>query len=67
MLAGLHAGRRMQWASHADVARRLPQLTTAQLDAAIAVAVERGWVQGDGTAQPHSLLLTAAGRHAAGV
>lgn len=38
-LAALHDGRRMQWASHADLAARLPELDTPQLDALITVAI----------------------------
>lgn len=60
-LAAAHDGRRIQWASHADIAARLPSLDLAQLDALIAVAVSRGWVQASGN-PAHSLLLTAEGR-----
>lgn len=57
----VHDGRRLRWASHNDVHAHLPDLDLAQLDALIAVAKERGWVEAPG-AQPHSLLLTATGR-----
>lgn len=60
-----HAGKRLAWASVDDVARALPTVTSEQLDAAIAVAVERGWMQAAGR-PAHSVLLTAAGRSAIG-
>ena len=63
-LARALAGKgRLQWMAHADVAARLPHLSEDQLDALIAVAVERGWVEA-GCRPAHSLLLTAVGRRA---
>lgn len=56
-----HAGRRLRWCTVSDVKARLPKVSIDQLDAAIAVAVQRGWLSAAG-APAHSLILTAAGR-----
>lgn len=66
-VAALQDGRRMQHIAHADVCERLPHATTAQIDAAIAVAAERGWLTTSGGPEPHSVILTAEGWRAAGV
>lgn len=56
-----HAGRRLQWCTVDRVKARLPKVSIDQLAAAIAVAVQRGWLSAAG-APAHSLILTAAGR-----
>lgn len=56
----------MQWIGHGDVHERLPQLSIDQLDAAIAVARERGWLNVGGEPDPLSVVLTADGWRAIG-
>jgi hypothetical protein len=53
-------GSRLRFCGIAKVQARLPRVSTEQLDAAIAVAVDRGWVAAGGT-PPHSLVLEQAG------
>lgn len=65
-VAALQDGRRMQWIGHGDVHERLPQLSIDQLDAAIAVARERGWLNVGGEPDPLSVVLTADGWRAIG-
>lgn len=66
-VARLMDGRRLQHVAHADVCAGLPQATTAQIDAAIAVAAQRGWMTTSGGPQPHSVTLTAEGWRESGV
>jgi hypothetical protein len=56
-----HAGRRRRWANMDALHARLPGLAFAQLDAAIAVARSRGWIDCGGR-PVHRLLLTESGR-----
>lgn len=58
-----HADRRLRWSTVDQVQALLPTVSDAQLEAAIAVAVERGWLQSAGR-PAHSVLLTAQGRGA---
>lgn len=60
----VHAGRRLRWATVDQVHALLP-IDHDQLEAAIAVAVQRGWLEAAGS-PAHSVLLTASGRSALG-
>lgn len=55
------AGRPMRWIMVGELGLRHPNTSVATLDAALALAIEKGWMIGEGT-PPHSVCLTDAGR-----
>ncbi len=51
----------MRWVSVHELGLRHPDLTESAIDQAIAVAIAKGWMLGEGT-PPHSVCLTDLGR-----
>lgn len=58
-----HGGLPLRWVGIDTVHARLPKLTLEQLDAVIAVAVDRSWLQAGGR-PAHHVMLTLQGRAA---
>lgn len=57
----------MRWVSVRELGLRHPELTEEAVDQAVAVAIAKGWMLGEGPAPPppHSVCLAEAGRQAA--
>jgi hypothetical protein len=53
----------MRWVSAHELGLRHPDLTEDAVDQAVAVAIAKGWMLGEGK-PPHSVCLTDAGRQA---
>lgn len=56
-------GAPMRWVSVHELGLRHPDLTEAVIDQAVAIAIAKGWMLGEGK-PPHSVTLTEAGRRA---
>ncbi len=63
-LYALTDGRPMRWIMVGELGLRHPDTALAALDAALALAIEKGWMTGEGS-PPHSVCLTDEGRRLA--
>jgi hypothetical protein len=55
------AGRPMRWVMVGELGLRHPDTAMATLDAALTLAIEKGWMTGEGS-PVHSVMLTDEGR-----
>ncbi len=60
-LSALHAAAGREWISFDDLRGSLRDLTFEQAELAVAVAIDRGWLNGAGR-PPHHVQLTGSGR-----
>lgn len=58
------AGRPLRWTMVGELGLRHPDTAMATLDAALALAIEKGWMTGEGN-PVHSVMLTDEGRRLA--
>jgi len=58
------AGQPMKWIMVGELGLRHPDTAMATLDAALALAIEKGWITGEGS-PVHSVMLTDEGRRLA--
>jgi len=54
----------MRWLSLHELGLRHPEAKPEAIEAAVALAIDSGWMIGEGGDPPHSVCLTDAGRRA---